>query len=90
MFEIGNFVISAANGICEIADTVTMNLSGTDREYFLLVPVEEKTAKVYIPVDAAEKRIRPVLTKDEAWQVIRGIPQVEETWVENEKERERI
>ncbi len=90
MFEKGNYVMSATNGICEIADAVTMNMSGTNKEYFLLVPVEEKTAKVYIPVDAADNRIRRVLTREEAWAIIDEIPSIEETWVDNDKERERI
>ena len=90
MFQIGNFVLNATNGICEITDVVSMNMSGTLKDYFVLVPVEEKTAKIYIPVDVAENRIRPVLSKDEAMDVIHGIPQIDETWVENEKERERI
>lgn len=90
MFEKGNYVMSAANGICEITDVVTMNLSGMNKEYFLLVPVEEKSAKVYIPVDAADNRIRHVLTREEAMAVIEKIPMIEEVWVENDKERERI
>ena len=90
MFQVGNFVLSATNGICEIVDVVNMNISGGDRNYFLLVPVEEKTAKLYIPVDAAADRVRLVLSKDEALEVIKSIPEIEETWVENDKERERI
>lgn len=89
MFQIGNFVLSATNGICEIADMVNMNISGSNRNYFLLIPVEEQTAKVYIPVDVAKDRIRLVLSKDEALEVIKSIPEIEETWVENDKERER-
>ncbi len=66
MLEKGNFVISTGNGICEIQDILTMNMSGTPKEYYLLVPIAEPTAKVYIPVDIAAARIRPVLTAEEA------------------------
>lgn len=90
MFVKGDFVVNSTNGICEIADVVNMNMSGVDKQYYMLVPVEEKTAKVYIPVDVAESRIRKVMTKEEAWDIIRSISKVEECWVENEKERERI
>ena len=90
MFQVGNFVLNATNGICEIKDVVSMNMSGTEKDYFLLVPVEEKSAKVYIPVDVAENRIRLVLSKDEAMDIIKSIPDIEEAWVENEKEREHI
>lgn len=90
MFEKGNYVINTNNGICEIQDIVTMNMSGTAKEYYLLVPVSEPTAKVYIPVDVADNRIRRVISKDEAWNIIEGIPSIESVWIENEKEREKI
>ena len=89
MFKKGNFVISTSNGICEIQDILTMNMSGTAKEYYLLVPVSEPTAKVYIPVDVAENRIRLVMTKEEAWDIIKEISTIENIWIENEKEREK-
>lgn len=90
MFEKGSFVINANNGICEIHDIVTMNMSGSNKEYYVLVPLEEKTAKVYVPVDIAEKRIRPTMKKEEAWNLIKEIKAVDEALIENEKEREKI
>lgn len=91
MFEIGDYVVNATNGICRIQEIVQMDLSGAKqmKNYFLLIPVEEKTAKVYIPVEIAEKRIRRVIDKDEAWQIIKKIPQIDEAWIDNEKEREK-
>jgi len=90
MFEKGSFVVNANNGICEISDIVTMNTTGEEKEYYVLVPIEEKTAKVFLPVDIAEKRIRPVMKEAEAWKLIREIKAVDEALVENEKEREKI
>lgn len=89
MFKKGNYVISTNNGICEIKDILTMNMSGTAKEYYLLVPITKPTAKVYIPVDVAENRIRLVMTKEEAWDIIKGISTIENIWIENEKEREK-
>lgn len=89
MFQKGNFVISTNNGICEIQDILIMNMSGTAKEYYLLVPIDEQSAKVYIPVDLAENRIRPVITKDEALEIIKNIPAIDAVWIENEKEREK-
>lgn len=90
MFETGNFVVNATNGICEITDIVSMEVAGTKKEYYLLIPVEEKNAKVYIVVNGAENKIRLVMTKDEAMELVKEIPNIEEAWVENEKERERL
>lgn len=89
MFEKGNFVVNANNGICEITDIVTMNMSGSNKKYYLLVPVDEKTAKVYIPVDLAEQRIRLAMTENEALDFIKDIKDIDEAYLENEKEREK-
>ncbi len=89
MFKKGNFVVNANNGICEIQDIVTMNMSGIDKEYYLIVPIDEKTAKIYIPVDMASQRIRLAMTKDEALRFIKDIKDIDEAYIENEKEREK-
>ena len=88
MFKKGYFVVNTNNGICEINDIVTMNMSGTNKEYYMLIPITEKTAKVYIPVDLAQQRIRSAMTKEEAWALIESIPDIDEAYIENEKERE--
>lgn len=90
MFEKGSFVINVNNGICEIRETVTMNMTGEEKEYYVLYPIEEKTSKIYVAVDHAEKRIRPAMNGEEARRLISEIPAVDETLVENEKDRERI
>lgn len=90
MFKIGNYVVNTNNGICEISDITTMKMSGTEKEYYVLVPIEEKTAKVYLPVDIASNRVRLVMSKEDALALIKDIKGVDEAYVENEKERERI
>lgn len=90
MFKKGDFVVNSNNGICEISEITTMNMSGQNKEYYVLVPIQEKTAKVFVPVDIAEKRIRLAMSKDEAWDLIKGIKSIDEAYVENEKEREKI
>lgn len=91
MIEIGDYVVNASNGICQVEEIVQMDLSGSKqmKNYYLMVPVEEKTAKVYIPVDTAQNRIRHVIDKEEAWNIIERIPVIEETWIDNDKEREK-
>ena len=74
MFEIGDYVLNATNGICKISEIVELDMSGDKqlKSYFLLRPVEEENDRVYIPVDNADKRIR----------------KIEALAVNNEKERE--
>lgn len=90
MFEKGCYVVNANNGICEIRDIVTMDMGSGEKEYYVLVPIEESTAKVFLPVDIAEKRIRLAMNMDEAWSLIKEMKAVDEALVENEKEREKL
>ena len=90
MFEIGDYVVNATNGICKISEIVELDMSVDKKlkSYFLLRPVDEENDRVYIPVDNAAKRIRKVITVDEANAVIDRIPQIDELEIRNEKERE--
>ena len=89
MFKKGDYVINSNNGICKIEDTITMDMSNGKKEYYLLIPINEQTAKVYIPVDIAAQRIRLAMNKEQALQFINSIKDIEETYIENEKEREK-
>ena len=42
-----------------------------------------------MPVDSSAIKIRKAMTKEEAEALIRKIPQIEETWIRNDKEREQ-
>lgn len=90
MFEIGDYVVNANNGICRIKEIVQMDTSGDKHEksYFLLIPVGDDSGRVFIPVDNAHKRIRNVVDKDTALAAIDSIPEIQEIVITNEKERE--
>lgn len=90
MFAKGSFVISSSNGVCEIRDIVKMNMTGVEKEYYVLLPVEDEKAKVFLSIDTAEKRVRSVMTKEEAWKLIKEIKAVDETLIKNEREREKF
>jgi CarD family transcriptional regulator len=91
MFKIGDYVVNLKNGVCKIEDILNMNLSGESKEYYLLIPQNEQNAKVYIPVDAADSRIRLTMDKEQAMALIKKMKEIEEISIENKKsEREFI
>ena len=90
MFEIGNYVVTANNGICQIQGVEIKDMGTGEKAYYILVPIKENTAKVYLPVDLAEKRMRLVMNADDAWKLIKEIKAIDEALVENEKEREKL
>lgn len=88
MFEIGDFVVNATNGICKIKEIIHMEVSGEQKPYFLLVPIEEETAKVFIPVDNAANRIRPMMDEKMANDVLSEVKDIKPLEVTVERERE--
>lgn len=91
MFAEGTYVLNAKNGICKVEGIVTLDasISDSNQQYYLLIPEEESSARVYIPVEGAEQRMRGVIGAAEAWKIIDSIPEIEEMTVLSDKERER-
>ncbi len=87
--NIGDNVIYGANGLCEIVEITNCNLSGTEREYYVLEPIFERNMRIYVPTDNDKmlKSIRFALTKEEAIQLIDKMPQQETMWINNEHTR---
>nr|MBQ8253677.1 CarD family transcriptional regulator [Lachnospiraceae bacterium] len=91
MFEVGDYVINANNGICKVEDKVHLDLpmGNKDKLYYLIVPIGEKNTKLYIPVDSEKQRIRKVMDEEQALRVIDEIPGIEAVWIINDKQREQ-
>lgn len=92
MFEIGEFVIYGFNGICKVQDITHIDMAGSSKDtlYYLLMPLGNAGSKVYIPVDNDKITVRKVLTDKEAWKLIDEIPDIDEMWVQNDKQREGV
>ena len=90
MFQKGEFVIYGSKGVCEITDISTIDISGMNREklYYLLRPVNDRDGKIFIPVDSDKTRMRRILTKEEARELVESIPQIGYLGIEDEKQRE--
>lgn len=88
MFKIGEYVVYGNTGVCKVEDITKMDMVGTEKEYYVLVPVYNKNGRAFLPVDNTKVVIRPVLTKDEALKLIDTIPQIEEIPPVNDKGRE--
>ena len=88
MFQKGEFIIYASRGVCEIIDISTINISGMNREklYYFLRPVNDRDAKIFIPVESDKNRMRSILTEEEAQALIDSIPQIGCLWIADEKQ----
>ena len=90
MFETGDYVVYGHVGICQVKGVTTMDMDGIpkDRLYYVLQPDGKTEGTVYTPVDNMKLVLRPVMTKEEAEQLIEEIPEIDTLFIENDKLRE--
>ncbi|MCC8136779.1 MAG: CarD family transcriptional regulator [Clostridiales bacterium] len=91
MYSVGDYVVKANNGVCRVEDIVHLDVSGAskDKQYYLLIPQADKSAKLYVPVDTTSTSIRSVMSEEGAWEIIEKIPDIDEAWIANDKIREQ-
>ena len=90
-YEIGDLVSKPVTGICKIEDILylTPQDEKNNKLYYLMKPIEDEEDKIYVPVSNSDSRLRLCLTKEEAWNLIKRIPEIPTAWINNEKLREQ-
>lgn len=90
MYEKGQYIVYGIRGVCEIVDITTMERPGSPegRLYYVLRPCCQKNSKIVAPVDSTLTVTRPVMSRDEALELIDGMENVPELSVTNDKLRE--
>lgn len=91
MFKKGEYVVKANTGICIIDDIIMKQLTETapSKEYYVLIPLNDEKARLFVPTTSDSSNMRPAMTEEEAWELIRSIPEIEVKWIENDKTREK-
>lgn len=92
MFAIGEYIVYGNTGVCKVIETKNMATPGTkdDRLYYTLEPVYDKGCRLFIPVDNQKVKMRPILTKQEAEELIGRIKEIDILIVTDEKNREEM
>ena len=78
MFSKGDLVLYGVYGVCEIGDISTVDIPGIDKErlFYFLYPKDSK-ANIYIPVDGNTSKMKKLLSKEEAQELLKSIPDME-------------
>ena len=89
-YENGDFFSKPVTGVCKIEDILYLTPEDKKNKklYYLMKPVEDEKEKIYVPVSNSDSRMRSCLTKEEAWNLIKRIPEIPTAWINNEKMRE--
>lgn len=88
-YKIGDYVSKPITGVCRVADILHLDMVGVecDTLFYLLIPAENRQEKIYVPVASAQSSLRSCLTSEEAWKLIKRIPEIKAIWIDNEKMR---
>lgn len=90
MFKTGEFAIKNGFGVLEIVGLVKQSFfGGGSEDYYKLISIDKKTV-VNVPVSRASTLIRPVLTTDEAKNIIKNILDFAVNLDPNEKVRRKF
>lgn len=90
MFEVGEYVVYGNKGVCQIKGVGPLDMPGVskDRIYYTMNQVYMRGSTIFTPVDS--DKLRKVLSKSEATDLIDYIRDVNPVLVNNDKERERL
>ena len=90
MYKINDVVVYGTEGICTITDITEMKFGGEKSEYYILTPVGKTANTVYVPKNNSTvmNRMRKILTKDEAQELLDSLPMPPMDWIANDRERQ--
>ena len=83
MFKISDNVIHCREGLSTIVGIKDMN----GKDYFLVSVNHNSGETIYVPVDTASSIIRPLMSKQEADDLLRYIKDIEKDFNSNTKQR---
>jgi len=90
-YEIGEYVVYGASGVCCVEEIRTCRLMPEMplNEYYVLKPNNSNSSTVFVPTDnsALQTKMRPVLTKDEVDALIASVGTDMIYWIDDRKER---
>lgn len=91
MYSIGDYVVKVNDGVCRVEEITHLEMSGVSNEklYYVMVPVQNKGSRIFVPVDGKPEDLRPVITPSEAAKIMEKVPDLQAEWILNNKFREQ-
>ncbi|HOB36955.1 MAG TPA: CarD family transcriptional regulator [Candidatus Avimonas sp.] len=90
MFDINEYVVYGTVGVCRVVDYRKESFGSIEeKEYYILEPVHAKNSSIYVPADNQDviRKMQPVLTVEEVYELIDSITDEETTWISNDTQR---
>ena len=82
MFKVNDTVIYGSVGLCTVSEIKKIDFNGTETEYYILLPEANKST-IYVPRSKEDGRLRELLTKEEAQDLLSRAGSLEALWEQN-------
>lgn len=91
VFSKGDTVIYGIHGICKITDIQIKKFMGEKAEYFVLSPVYDERATVFVPCgnENLTSKMKRIMSPSEIYDIIKAMPNEKQIWIENDQERKK-
>lgn len=74
-FHVGEKVVHSPDGVCRIEEICQLEENETNRYYYKMQPVNDEHKMIYIPVEKADLKVRPLKTKAEIEKLLETEPE---------------
>ena len=92
MFETGTYIVCGQHGVCRVEGVGKLQLTEAsgDKVYYTLSKVYSRGGVLYVPADSEKIVMRPVISKEEAEDLIGHMREIDMLQIDNEKRKEEI
>lgn len=90
MFKVGDLIVYGNAGVCRVVEIGHPPLAGVsdDQDYYTLAPYYSENSVIFTPCNNDRVVMRPIVSKEEADELIRLIPEIDCLGISDEKKRE--
>ncbi|MCJ8008667.1 CarD family transcriptional regulator [Lederbergia wuyishanensis] len=91
MYIIGDLVIYSTHGICKIDDICEKTISGENRKYYVMHPIENNhQLTISIPINNEKVFMHDLINKEEAIEVLQSFKSPGTIWEEQANQRHKL
>ena len=85
---IGRKVIHIPEGVCIVTAMSSLNTSLIEAQnFYKLVPVEDQTTAVYVPVESIKDHVRDLRSTEEVMSILESCEKARTSWDKSEQKR---
>lgn len=89
MLATNETVLYGSTGVCKVIGTSEKAVSGNLVLYYVLKPIYSDNSTIFVPIDSEQlgKKMQPVLSAEEVFELIHSMPDEETIWIDDENTR---